>query len=172
MEDPAFTVFLGSQQLCPQERLPYAFHFSIFSRCEMGSMWEKLPLLCLSLCNWLPWQGRFIVHDKVAGFSVLFLYKNNKNWNFSCTPFCQLQYPYVCLSISFVWHTQEANSVLCAFEVGGRSSQSWKGWRETKDRVGKVWVEAGKTVKVICKFAFCVLTDRGKCKILLSYFAI
>lgn len=69
MEDPAFTVFLGSQQLCSQERLPYAFHFSIFSRCEMGSVWQKLPLLCLSLCNWLPWGGRFIVHNKGAGFS-------------------------------------------------------------------------------------------------------
>lgn len=30
----------------------------------------------------------------------------------------------------------------------------------------------GKTTKVIYKFAFCLLTDRGRCKILLSYFAI
>jgi len=69
MEDPAFTVFLGSRQLCPQERLLYAFHLSIFSRYEMESMWQKLPLLRLSLCNWLPLGGRFIVQNEGAGFS-------------------------------------------------------------------------------------------------------
>lgn len=35
-----------------------------------------------------------------------------------------------------------------------------------------MWLKAGSTAKVICKFTFCLLTDRGKCKILLSYFAI
>lgn len=69
--------------VCGRNSLCFVCHCPIGYRREGG-------LLCM-------------IRERIpVSFVKLFLYKNNKNWSFSCTPFCQLQSPSVCLSSSFV----------------------------------------------------------------------
>lgn len=71
VQDVAFTVVLGSQQLCPQEWQQWRAAMCLLFQC-IFKVWNELvaeaPLLCLSLCSWLPLGVSFIVHNKGAVF--------------------------------------------------------------------------------------------------------
>lgn len=156
MEDPAFAVFLALPTGTAATCLLLQCIFKVWSGERVAETPSAL-FITVQLATPGREVGLCMIRELISvSFVKLFLCKNNKNRSFSFTPFCQLQSPSVCLSSSLVWHTQEANSVLWAFEVGGPWCQSRMGWKGSKDRVGRVWIKAGRTTKVICKFAFCL----------------
>lgn len=69
------------------------------------------------------------------------------------------------------WCIQGANSTLSFRGRRSLSAERDEGRLRTELRAGGV-DGSGKTTEVICKLAFCLLTGKGKCKILSSHFAV
>lgn len=70
-----------------------------------------------------PREGGLLcmIRERISvSFVKLFLYKNNKNWSFSCTPLCQLHSPSVYLAHSCDTHRRQIHfSELLRWEVPG-----------------------------------------------------
>lgn len=112
VQDEAFTVVLGSQQLCPQEWQQWRAAMCLLFQC-IFKVWNQelvaeAPLLCLSLCSWLPLGVSFIVHNKAAVFKEVWGIvsgQNEKKSVFFLHPVLSAATPvYLCMHLTRLAH--------------------------------------------------------------------